>query len=127
MVRAAEPRRWARTLLVAIAALLAVSLLGQVLIAGLAVFTGPVWWPRHREWVHFFEWLAPVALVLCYVARAPRGAKVCAWIIMALLWLQYTTIEQRLVPGHAHWAALHPVGGALLFWMACELARRSAA
>jgi hypothetical protein len=109
-----------------VASLFALCLLGQVFVAGMGVFAGSGWWLRHLAFVHAFQWLAPIALVLVYLARAPRSAKVLAWLIMASLWLQYTTADQRLVPGHQAWAALHPVGGMLLFWMATELARRVA-
>ena len=66
-----------------------------------------------------------VALVLAYLARTTRGPKVIGWVMLALIWLQYSTIEQRLVPGHQAWAALHPVGGVLIFWLSTELARRA--
>lgn len=107
------------------ATLFAAALLGQVFVAGLAVFAGAGWWPRHKEWVHAFQWLGPVILVLVYLARAPRGAKWLAWIAIALLSLQYTTSEFRLTPGRQAWGALHPVGGMLLFWVATEIARRA--
>lgn len=117
--------RWARVALVVVAACLALGVIAQVLVAGLGVFAGAGWWPRHRAFVHAFQWLAPIALVLAYLARAARATKVLAWLAVALLWLQYTTAELRLRPDRAGWAALHPVGAMLLFWVATELARRA--
>jgi len=126
---APAPRRVgvARRLLPATAALLALGLLGQFLLAGLAVFAGPGWWARHRDFVHAFEWLSPAAVLLAHLARAPRATKVLAWLTVALLFAQYATAGPGGSAGRAGLAALHPVGAALLFWTAAELARRSRA
>jgi mercuric ion transport protein len=127
----AEPRvqsttvRWARWLLALDAWLLVLSLLGQAYAAGMAVFANPAWWPRHVAFVHAFQWLSPLALVLAFVARAPRSVKALAGITVALLWLQYTTADMRLREATHAWAALHPVSAILLFWTATELARRA--
>jgi hypothetical protein len=120
-------REWSGRALVLVAWLLVVCTVGQIFLAGLGVFAGPQWWLRHKEFVDGFQYLAPVALVLAYLARTSRGPKVVAWLMLLLLWLQYTTIEQRLIPGHQVYAALHPVGGVLIFWLATELARRTTA
>ena len=102
-------------------------MLGQFLTAGLGVFVAPGWWARHRDFVHAFEWLAPLAVVLAYLGRVPRGAKVAAWLTVVLLFLQYATAGFRGSAGRVGLAALHPVGAALLFWAATELARRATA
>jgi uncharacterized protein DUF6220 len=117
---------WSRRALVVVAWLLVGCTVGQIFLAGLGVFAGPQWWLRHKEFVDGFQYLAPLALVLTYLARTTRGPKVAAWLMVLLLWLQYTTIEQRLIPGHQVYAALHPVGGMLIFWLATELVRRTA-
>jgi hypothetical protein len=116
---------WSRRALVVVAWLLVGCTVGQIFLAGLGVFAGPQWWLRHKEFVDGFQYLAPLALVLTYLARTTRGPKVAAWLMVLLLWLQYTTIEQRLIPGHQVYAALHPVGGMLIFWLATELVRRT--
>ena len=118
-------RRWSGRALQVVAWLLVLCTIVQIFLAGLAVFVGPQWWARHRAFVDGFQYLAPLALVLAYLARTTRGPKVVGWLMLLLLWLQYTTIEQRIVPGHQAWAALHPVGGVLIFWLSTELARRS--
>lgn len=104
--------------------LLAASVLGQVFLAGRGVFVGVSGWEAHKAFIHAFEWLSPIAVLLAYLGRAPRGAKWLAWGTVALLFLQYVTADLRLRPGGQPWAALHPVGGVLLFWTAAELARR---
>jgi hypothetical protein len=115
---------WARRALVASAALLCAGLLGQTLTAGLAVFVSPGWWARHREVVHWFEWLTPLALLLAFLGRAPRAVKGLAGLTIALLFLQYTTAGLR-ASGRLGLAALHAVNAVLLFWCAAELARQA--
>jgi mercuric ion transport protein len=117
--------RWARAALVAAAWLFAAALLAQIYLAGRAVFIGPGNWERHKDFVHTFEWLSPVAVLLAYLARAPRAVKGLAWLTVAQLFLQYTFADLRLDAARKPWAPLHPVNGVLLFWTATELARRA--
>lgn len=109
------------------ARLLALAVLAQILLAGLGVFANPGWWARHASFVHAFEWLAPLAVLLAYLGRAARGTKGFAWLTVALLFAQYATAGVRGTAGRAGFAALHAVGAALLFWAAMELARRTRA
>jgi hypothetical protein len=124
---APAPRRvaLARTALAATAWLLAAGVLGQLLTAGYALFVAPGWWARHRDFVHAFEWLAPLAVILAYVARTSRGTKGMAWLTVALLFAQYATAGVQGAAGRAGLAVLHPVGAAVLFWAAMELGRRA--
>lgn len=115
----------ARNLLAAAGWLLAAGVLAQIFIAGLAVFAGPGWWARHRAFVHAFEWLSPLAVVLAHLGRLPRGVKGLAWLAVLLLFAQYATAGAGGSLGRAGLAALHPVTAALLFWTAVELARRA--
>ena len=125
MIHSAPRVLWSRRALVASAVLLCAGLLGQTLTAGLAVFVGPGWWQRHRDVVHWFEWLTPLALVLALLGRAPRAVKVLAGLTIALLFLQYTTAGLRAVAGGQRWAALHAVNAVVLFWCSAELARQA--
>ena len=118
-------RVWSGRVLALVAWLLVACAVVQFFLAGLGVFVGPAGWARHKAFVDGWQYLAPLALVLAYVARTTRGPKVIGWLMLGLIWLQYTTIAQRLAPGHQAWAALHPVGGALIFWLSTELARRT--
>lgn len=123
------PRRVviSRRLLEITAWLLALAVLGQIFLAGRAVFVGPDWWQKHRDFVHTFEWLSPVSVILAYLGREPRGAKVLAWLTLVLLFFAYATAGLQSSLGRVGLAALHPVNAALLFWTAIELARRSRA
>jgi hypothetical protein len=108
-----------------VAWLFTAALLVQVFTAGLAVFVGAGWWIRHREWVHAFEWLSVVAVVLAHVGRSSRKVTRLAWATVALLFVQYATIGFRERGGPLSLAAIHPVSAVLLFWTSVELARRA--
>ena len=114
--------RWA---LVVVAWTFVAALFSQLFISGLAVFVGPGYWLTHLAWVHAFQWLAPVALVLALLGRSSRAVKILSVLTLVVLSLQYTTAEIRLVDTRRMWAALHPVGGFLLLWIAIDLARRA--
>ena len=120
------PRRVviARRALIIVAWLLAAGVLGQIFLAGRAVFIGPDWWQRHRAFVHTFEWLSPLAVILVYLARATRAEKWLAWGTVLLIFLAYATAGWQSSLGRLGLAAFHPVIGTLLFLSAIELARR---
>ena len=120
------PRRVivARRALTIAAWLLAAAVLVQIFLAGRAVFVGPDWWQRHRDFVHTFEWLSPLAVILAYVARATRAEKWLAWATVVLIFLAYATAGWQSSLGRLGLAALHPVIATLLFLTAIELARR---
>ena len=107
--------------------LLAAAVLAQIFLAGRAVFVGPDWWQKHRDFVHTFEWLSPLAVILAYLARASRATKLFAWLTVVLLFLEYATAGWQSSLGKLGLAALHPAIAALLFWTAIELARRARA
>ena len=117
--------RLARQALVLTGWLLAAAVLAQVFLAGRAVFAGPDWWQRHRAFVHTFEWLSPVALVLSYLAGSTRSVKLLAWATAVLLFLAYATAGLQSSLGKHGLAAVHPVIALLLFWTSIELARRA--
>lgn len=125
---ATSPRRVgaARAALVVAAGLFAAGVLGQTLTAGFAVFVGPGYWLRHREFVHHFEWLSVVAVILAHLGRVPRRLKGLAWLTVGLLFTQYATAGMLVRPGLERLAVLHPVGAMLLFWTAAELTRGAA-
>lgn len=115
----------ARQALVITGWLLAAAVLAQIFLAGRAVFVGPDWWQEHRAFVHTFEWLAPLAVVLAYLARASRSTKLFAWLTVVLLFLEYATAGWQSSLGRLGLATLHPVIAALMFWASIELARRA--
>ena len=117
----------ARQLLAVAGWLLAAAVLVQIFLAGRAVFVGPDWWQKHRAFVHTFEWLAPLSVILAYLGRAPGATKGLAWLTVVLLFIQYATAGTQSSLGRIGLAAAHPVTAVLLFWVAVELARRARA
>ena len=106
--------------------LLAIALVAQIVLAGLAVFDAPSWWPRHVAFVHQFQWLALGVVGFALFSRPPRATVVAIVITIVLMNTQYTTAELRLSPRHHAWAALHPLNGFLLLYAVIEVARRAA-
>ena len=115
----------ARRVLAASGWLLAAAVLVQIFLAGRGVFVGPDEWARHRGFVHAFEWLSPLAVLLAYLAHSTRAVKSLAWLTVLLLFLEYATAGTTSSLGHRGLAALHPAIAALMFWAAVELARRT--
>lgn len=109
--------RVARRAFQVLAAVLVVSVLVQVFLAGAGVFVDPAWWPRHATFVHVFE-LVPILMALA--AWAGRGtwrlvvASLAAWFLIGL---QYALAgaAPSLV------AALHAVNALVVFGLALAL------
>ena len=117
----------ARRLLIISGWLLAAAVLVQVFLAGRAVFVGPDHWAQHRSFVHTFEWLSPLAVILAYFGKTAGRTKALAWLTVVLLFLQYATAGTQSSLGRIGLAAVHPVSAMLLFWTAIELTRRARA
>lgn len=95
----------------------------QVFLAGLAVFVSPLNWGRHVFFVHFFELIPWVLLVLGFVGRIPKGGGFYAGpiAISFLIGLQYFFAGA----GATALAALHTVNALLIFWTAVSLAQKA--
>jgi hypothetical protein len=111
--------QFARVAFVAFAVAFAICVTIQVFIAGLAVFVNPVHWARHRSFVHFFEFLPLVLLVLSLVGRLPRAMHWQSTGLFGLIFVQYFTANiGTILP----WvAATHPVVALLLFWLSIRI------
>jgi mercuric ion transport protein len=99
----------------------------QVFLAGMAVFAGPENWGTHRAFVHLFELLPLIMLVLAFVGRLPLRLW---WLTLGtwlLIFLQYLFIGLAGGLGIPAIGALHPVNALLIFWIALTLARGSGA
>lgn len=107
--------------------ILALSLIGQVLTAGAAVFMDPKWWAVHAAAIHWFDWITVVIVVLGFAGRMSRRFKVLSATVVLLVLIQYVTAGMSGSPMFAAGAALHPLTGFLLFWAATELVREARA
>jgi hypothetical protein len=95
----------------------------QVFLAGLGVFVSPIWFQRHKAFVHSFGWLDFGLLILAFAARSPRRIKRLVVTLVVLVGMQYSTI---LLRGPLHTlliGAFHPVSAVLLYATALALAR----
>ena len=121
--RPAAPRQvmWARYGYVLSMGLFAVCVLVQVYVAGMAVFVDSAHWSLHATFVHVFEPLLVVALLLGLLGRLPRPLKAAPVGLFVLVSVQYATasVFGSLV------AAIHPVNAVIIFLVAVGATRRA--
>jgi hypothetical protein len=95
----------------------------QVFLAGLGVFDDPGAFITHREFGYAFGWLTLVLLLLAVVGRMGRRQVSLAVLMFGLLALQSVLVALRVsYPGVA---ALHPLNGFALLFVAISAARLS--
>jgi len=112
--------RFVRLAFFYLASALALCVIAQVFIAGLAVFVNPLNWVRHINFVHYFEGLPPLLLILSFFGRLPTKLRWQSAGLIGLIFIQYFTANVRDV---LPWAsAAHPVTAMLLFWLALQIA-----
>jgi Family of unknown function (DUF6220) len=112
-----------RILLRSLSALLALCLLVQFFIAGVAAVTNPQWWNYHTAWVSIFQWLVVPLPILAWLGGPARGRRMlfaCTPLLqMALQYvLAHRAIEGRLAIG----LGLHSLDAGLLLLIAAALA-----
>ena len=95
-------------------------ILGQVFLAGLALFAGTAW-SAHRDMGHTIVLLPMVLLVLAWVGQVPRPAVRLAAVLFGLVIVQaevFAAIRHQMPVV----AALHPVLALLVFTIGLALA-----
>ena len=110
-----------RTVHLALALLLVAGLVVQVFLAGLGVFKGPASFANHRDWGYLLELLPFLLLIVGLVARLGRRPALLAAAIFGLFILQSVLVAVRDTMPEV--AALHPVNGFLITFLAIVLAR----
>jgi hypothetical protein len=114
-------RSVARTVHLVVAWLLVAGLATQIFLAGLGVFRGPQDFETHRDFGYMLELLPIVLLVVGLIGGLGRRPALLAIGIFALFMLQSVFVGLRAdVP---EVAALHPVNGFLITFLAIVLAR----
>ena len=114
-------RSIARSVHLAVAWLFVALLLVQIFLAGLGVFRGPASFETHRDFGYMLELLPLVLLVVGLVARLGRRPALLAAGIFGLFILQSVFVALRSTTPEV--AALHPVNGFLITFLAIVLAR----
>ena len=111
----------ARTIHLVVAWLLVAGLIVQVFLAGLGVFDSATNFPTHRDFGYLLEALPFVLLVTGLIAGLGRRAALLALAIFGLFLLQSVFVVLRADAPQI--AALHPVNGFLITFLAIVLAR----
>lgn len=115
--------RLARFAFALVAGAFALCVVIQVFLAGLAVFVSPLNWVRHINFVHVFEFVPLLMLLLSFVGRLPKALRWQSAGLFGGIFLQYFTAN---VGGKLPWAAaLHPVVAMIIFWTAITVARNA--
>lgn len=93
----------------------------QVVLAGLGVFSDPRSFITHREFGYLLGMLTLVLLVLALASRAPRRVTGMCALLLVLFALQSVFIALRSSAPEV--AALHPLNGFLIFFVAITVTR----
>ena len=89
-------------------------------VPGRAVFGGAANWGMHTGFVHLFELLPLVMVLLAFLGRLPTGLRWHPLAVFVLIGLQYA-----LAKAGTSVAALHPVNALLIFWIVPGMTRGS--
>lgn len=112
----------ARALLRFLSGLLALAILGQFFIAGMASVTNPDWWTYHKIWVGIFQWLVLPLPILAWFCGKPRGARVVmASLPIVQIALQYIFVHRALDGRLPIGVGLHALNAALMLLVATAL------
>jgi Family of unknown function (DUF6220) len=114
-------RRVARSAHLVVAWLLVIGLVIQVFLAGLGVFAGASNFATHRDTGYLLQLLPLLLIIAAAVGRLGRRQIVLALVIFALFFLQSILVAMREATPAI--AALHPVNGFLILYLAIQVAR----
>jgi hypothetical protein len=112
--------RWARYGYLVLAWILAGCVAAQVFFAGMATFVDSARWLWHTNFVHAFEYLPILMLLVAFAARLPVAMRWLSAALYALIFAQYATANIGGVPG-----AFHPVNALIIFWVSIHLGQRA--
>ncbi len=116
--------RWSRVAYQIIAWVLVLCVAVQIFLAGMGTFVSPTNWALHVTFIHFFELLPILLLILAFVGRLPARDRWLAVGMLVLVAVQYATAGMRLAEATRIVAALHPLTGFLFLWLAITAAQR---
>ena len=116
-------RSIARSLHTVVAVLFVVGLIAQVWLAGRGVFESPTMFDTHRSLGYTLSLFTIALLVLGLLGGMGRRPAILAVVIFVLFILQSVVVVMR--DSQPAVAALHPVNGFLILFLAIVLARDS--
>jgi len=114
-----ERGKISRFVFLGLACLLVVSVLVQIFMAGMALFTDSAYWRSHVIFVRIFEYLPILMLIFSFAGKLPKSLRWLSLLLFVLIWAQYFTAH---VPGAG---AFHTVIAAVLFWTAVHVMIRA--
>ncbi|NTU78783.1 MAG: hypothetical protein HGA45_05170 [Chloroflexales bacterium] len=121
--RRSTPARATWYAFLSLAVVFALCVVAQVFIAGLAVFITPLHWAQHTTFVHIFEFVPLLMLVVSAVGRLPARLRWRSAALFALVYAQYFTAN---IGGLAPLvAALHPVVALVIFWLSVHVVQEA--
>ncbi|MEO7294545.1 MAG: DUF6220 domain-containing protein [Candidatus Limnocylindria bacterium] len=112
-----------RTIHLVAAWLLVIGLAWQVFLAGLGVFAGASNFATHRDTGYLLQVLPFVMLITAALGRLGRRQIITAGVIFLLFFVQSILLLFR--DGSPAVAALHPVNGFVIVYLAIDAARRA--
>ena len=116
---------FARVSLTPLAALLALSVLVQAYLAGIAAVVDADYWSLHKSWVAIFQWLSVPLVPVTWVGRRDPTTRWMSFVPIVLIAAQYSSIHFALRHGVGWLAGLHAVMGFVLFGTLVLLVSRS--
>jgi hypothetical protein len=118
----APARSFARLVFVVSTGALAMAMLAQAFIAGVAATVDPEWWRYHLDWVHIFQWLVLAPPVAAWVAGYSRRRVLAGAIPFVLVGLQYVFADRAREGSWPLGFGLHAANAMLLFAVTIFLA-----
>jgi len=106
---------FARVSVMPLAALLALSVLAQAYLAGVAALVDPDYWSLHKSWIAIFQWLSVPLVPVTWVGRRDTMVRWMSVIPIVLIAAQYSSVHLALRHGVSWLAGLHAVMGFVLF------------
>ncbi len=117
-------RSWASVGVMIAAWVFVACAVGQIFLAGLAVFGVPAGdFSTHREFGYLFGWLTLIVLVLAIAGRLPRRVIGLAVLLLVLFALQSVFVAIR--HDYPVVAALHPLNGFLILLVGIVIAQHA--
>ncbi|WLD91677.1 DUF6220 domain-containing protein [Alkalihalobacillus sp. AL-G] len=95
----------------------------QVFLAGVAVFVDYGQWNYHRSFIHFFEFIPVVMLLVSFFGRIPKHFRWQCAALFAMIILQYVTTQ--VLGSVPYISALHPIIALILFWRSLVMTREA--
>lgn len=100
----------------------AAAILGQVFLAGLALFLDPSHWVRHAEFARYFSFVPILMLAVSFIARLPAPLRLQSAVLIGLVIL--LALSGLFSSAIGYLSAFHPVLALFLFFRTMNLIRR---